>query len=81
MFCLIKQMIIALLSFSRFSTTKFMSLNNELCIARPTLIDLNPAELNYYLFMDSLDRCHGSSNTVNDLFAKICSKYDKRCKY
>ena len=40
--------------------TKCMSLNNEPCMIRPTLIDLNPVELNYYSFMISLDECNGS---------------------
>ena len=57
MFRLIKQIFIALLSFSESLTTKCVSLNNEPCMIRPTLIDLNPVELNYYPFMISLDKC------------------------
>ena len=48
-----------------------MSLNNEPCMIRPTLIDLNPVEVNYYSFMISLDECNGSYNSVNDLSTKI----------
>ena len=33
-----------------------MSLNNELCLVRPNLIDLNPFENNYHPFMISLDK-------------------------
>ena len=51
--------------------TKCMSLNNEPCMIRPTLIDLNPVELNYYSFMISLDECNGSYNSDNDLSTKI----------
>ena len=36
------------------------------------LIDLNPIEIKYYLFMISLDKCSGSCNTVNDLSRKTC---------
>ena len=57
MFRLIKQVFIALLSFSGSLTTKCVSLNNEPCMIRPTLIDLNPVELNYYPFLISLDKC------------------------
>ena len=39
---------------------------------RPTLIDLNPAELNYYEFMVSLDKCSGHCNAAADLSTKIC---------
>ena len=44
-----------------------MSLNNELYIVRPTLIGLNPAELNYYSLMISLDTHSGSCNAVTYL--------------
>ena len=33
---------------------------------------VNPFELNYYLFMFSLDKCNGSFNVADDLSAKIC---------
>ena len=49
-----------------------MSLNNDPCMIRPTLIHLNPIELNYYLFMISIDKCNGSFNVVDDLSTKIC---------
>ena len=65
-------MFIALSSFSRSLVTKSVSLNNELCTIRPTLIDLNPVEFNYYLFMISLNKCSGSCNSVDDLSIKIC---------
>ena len=45
MFGLIKQVFIGFFSFSRFLATKCMSLNNEPCMIRPTLIDLNPVDL------------------------------------
>ena len=45
MFSPIKQMFIALLSFSNYIERKCLSLNSEPCIVRLTLIDLNPVEL------------------------------------
>ena len=48
------------------------SLNKEPCLIRPTIIDLNPIELNYYLFMISLDKCNGSCNVVDNLSTKMC---------
>ena len=59
------------MSFSGSLATKYMSLHNELYMARPTLIDLNHVELNYYPFMISLDKCNGSCNTLDDLSTKI----------
>ena len=40
--------------------TKCPFLNDEPCLAWPTLIDLNPVELKYYLFGISFDICTGS---------------------
>ena len=34
-------------------------MNNEPCMVRPTLIDMNPNELKYYSFMISLNKCTG----------------------
>ena len=71
MFTLIKQMFIALLSFTGSLATKCVSVNNEPCMTRPTLIDSNPIELNYYLFVINLDKFNGSCNVVDDLSTKI----------
>ena len=65
MFSLIKQVFIVLLSFSESlarvakvsDRTKCLSSNDEPCIVRPSLIDLNPVELKYYPFMINLDKC------------------------
>ena len=45
--------------------TKFISLNNEPCMIRPTLIGLNPFELKYYPFMISLGKCSWSCNALS----------------
>ena len=46
-----------------------MSFNDEPCMVRPTLIDLNPVALKYYPLMISLDKC---SESCNVLSPKIC---------
>ena len=59
MFSLIKQVFIVLLSFSEslprvakvFDQTKYLFLNYEPCMVRPTLVDLNLVELKYYPFI------------------------------
>ena len=58
-------MFLALLSFSQPLATKCVSLNDEPCIIRPILIDLNPFELKYYPFMISLGKCTGSCNVLS----------------
>ena len=78
MFSLMKQGFMALLSFGRFLATKCVSLNNEPGMIMPTVMDLNPSELNYYPFMISLDKCNGSFNAVDDLSTKICVTTKKR---
>ena len=40
-------------------------------MVRPTLIDLNPVDLKYYLFMITLDKCTGSCNSIDDLSMRI----------
>ena len=72
MFGLIKQVFIALLSFSGSSATRYVSLNTEPYLIRPTPIDLNLVELNYYPFLITLDKCSGSCNSLDDLSTKIC---------
>ena len=48
---------------------KTAPLNNEPCMVRPTLIDLNPLELKNYSFMISLGKC---SESCNVLLTKLC---------
>ena len=55
---------IVLLRFSESLATKCLFLNDELCMLRPTLIDMNPVELKYYSFMISLNKRTGSSNVL-----------------
>ena len=66
-------MFIVLLGFSsslaRVACPNKMSVNDEPCIVRPNLINLNSVELKYYPFKISLDKCNGSSN---DLSPKMC---------
>ena len=49
-----------------------MSLNNELCIDKPTVIDLNHAELYCYPFIISIDKCNESCNAVDHVSTKTC---------
>ena len=69
MFSLIKQVFIVFLSFSSSLATKCLSLNDEPCMVRLTLIDLIPLDLKYYPFIISLYKCNGSCNVLSP---KIC---------
>ena len=55
-------MFIALLSFSKSLATKYLFLNDEPCMVRPTLVDMNPNDLKYYLLIISLNKCTGKCN-------------------
>ena len=70
-------MFIALLSFSSSLATKCLSLNDEPCMIRPTLIDFNPVELKDYPFQNSLGKCNGSCNERR-LSENMCSEKYKR---
>ena len=49
--------------------TKFLFLNDNPCMVRRTIIDMNPNELKYYPFMTSLNKCTGSCNFLSP---KVC---------
>ena len=53
-----KQEFIALSCFGELLVTKCVFPDNQIFIARPTLIYLNPDKLHYYSFMVSSDRCN-----------------------
>ena len=70
---------IVLLSFSSSlarGRTKCLFLNEEPCMVRSTLIDLNPVELKYYPLVISLNKCTESCNVLS---RKIC--VPKETKY
>ena len=64
MFGLIKTMLISI------DNVKCVSLSNQKRMTQSTLIILHPIEysqeFHYYPFVDKLDRCVGSCNTLND---------------
>ena len=52
-------MFTVLLSFSESLATKCLLLNDDSCMVRPTLIDINTFELKYDQFMINLNKCTG----------------------
>ena len=67
-------MFIALLSFSSSLATKCLSSNDEPCMFRPTIADLNFVELKYYRFINS-DKFSGSCNVLSP---KICVRKETK---
>ena len=69
---------IVLLSFSKslaWDRAKYLFLNDEPWILRPTLINMNPVELKYYSFKISLNKCTGSCNVLSP---KICVTKERK---
>ena len=64
MLTLVKQVFIALLSFSGSLTTTCKFLNNEPCITRSTLVDLDPDDISHYKFMVNFDKYDWSYNII-----------------
>ena len=78
MLSVIKQVFIIFLSFSISfpkNRTKCLFLNDETCIFRPTLIDMNPVELKYYQFMIILNNSTGSCDVLSP---KICVRKETK---
>ena len=81
MFSLVKLVFIILLIFISSlarDRTNFVSLDDELCMIRPTLISSNTIELKYYPLMISLDKCNGSCNVLSPRIYVL--KKDKNIK-
>ena len=51
---------------------KCVSLNNWICEARPTLVDINSNEILFYLFMVSVNKCGGSCNNLFLICSTMC---------
>ena len=49
-----------------------MSLNNQSCQTRPTLININSKETNFYPFNVSVNKCGTSCNTIDDPYHRVC---------
>ena len=78
MFGLYKKMFIGLLTniVNASNHTKCMSLNNQICMTRRTLINLHRNEYSqrsrYYPFVDNLDTCARNCNSLNELSNRVC---------
>ena len=50
---------------------KCLSLNNQPCETRLTLVDINPQEVLFYSFTVSINKCGGSCDTIDDPHASV----------
>ena len=49
-----------------------ISTNNETCKVRPEVVNVNSNEPVFSPFCIKTSKCSGSSNNINDRYAKIC---------
>ena len=57
---------------SNVNSLECVSMNNQECKIRTEIINLNTNELMFYPYSIKINKCKGSSNTINDPYAKIC---------
>ena len=50
---------------------KVMSMNDQNCMSRPKIMDLNPNEQVFIPYSIKINKCSGSCNNINDPFAKL----------
>ena len=65
-------LLLVLLGFDGLLATKYIYTNNQSCMIKTTLFDLNPDKLHDYPFIHSLDRCDGNCNSAEDPFGRVC---------
>ena len=51
---------------------KCVSMSNQECMIRATVVDINNNEPLFYPYSVILNKCSGSCNTINNPHAKIC---------
>ena len=73
-------MFIVLLSFSGSLATKCLFLNDEPCMVRLTLIDMNPVELKYFPLMIGLKKCTGSCSVLSQKISVLKETKDTSVK-
>ena len=57
---------------SSVNSLECVSMNNQKCKRRTEIINLNINEPTFYPYSIKINKCKGSCNTINDLYAKIC---------
>ena len=49
-----------------------VSINNQKCKVRPEIVNVNSNKPLFYPFSIKTSKCSGSSNNINDPYAKLC---------
>ena len=68
-----KVFVLGLTVLSKFTNAlKCVLMNNQECIIRPEIININSNNLIFYPFSVKINRCSGNCNNINDPYARIC---------
>ena len=67
MFKFIKQIFV-----STFNQLECVSMNNQEFKVRPEIVNVNSNEPLFYSFIIKTSKCSGSSNNINNPYAKLC---------
>ena len=62
---------LAVLSSSITGALNCVSMNNQECKVRPTIVDINSNNPMFYPFSIKVNKCSGNCNNINDPYAKI----------
>ena len=49
-----------------------VSMNNQVCKAKPEIVNVSSNEPLFYPFSIKTNKCTGSCNNINDRYAKLC---------
>ena len=77
MFRFVKQVFFTAMTFFSFNplnvnSLEYVSMNNQECKTRTKIINTNNNEPLFYPFSIKVNKCNGSCNNINDLYAKLC---------
>ena len=61
------------MSFFSCNALKCVLMNNQECKIRPEIINSNSNEHLLYPYDVKINKCSGSCNNINDLYAKMCA--------
>ena len=56
----------------KLNSLECMSMNNQKCMSRTKIMNLNPNEPVFFPYSIKINKCSGSCNNINDPFAKLC---------
>ena len=54
------------------TSLSYISINNQLCKARPEIVNVSSNSPIFYPFSIKTSKCSGNCNNINDPYAKIC---------